>query len=393
MLNVLFYKQDEMSPTFGGIARVNCNLYDSLTANGVNCFFLSVEHKETYTPYCKQLYLPEPFRCNSEKNIEWLHVFLIENDISFIINNDYDIDAVNLLDKARIETKCRIISWIHNNIVEYGSLVGYRYEKKLKDKHLDLVYSLITSKMVVRLFRYFAKRKHTTTAQEIYNRSDRVITVCDGNIEEFIFLLGHKDYVNKILSIPNFIPDLFSKANVEEKQKNIVWCGTVDFDLKKTNWMLKIWRKVQAENRDWTLTIMGDSGWLDEMKKYADSLGVERVVFSGRVKPEVYYKNASIICSTSISESFGLTLVEGMQYGAVPIAFASSSSIKQIIANNGILVHPFDKDKYAAELIRLMNNECLRKELSERCVAASAQYTTSAVIPQWLSLFNMTEIK
>lgn len=214
------------------------------------------------------------------------------------------------------------------------------------------------------------------------------MTVCDGNISEFVFLLGHNDSDNKILSIPNFITSIAEEVHPEEKQNSVVWCGAVNFDLKKTNWMLDIWREIQEQFPDWTLTIMGDGLQLQEIKDYAKELGTERVVFCGRVNPDEYYRKASIICSTSISESFGLTIVEGMQRKAVPVAFGSSASIKEIIGCNGILVQPFDKKRFIKSLSSLMKQDALRLFLAEKSRIAAYQYDEEYVIRLWMQILN-----
>ena len=388
MQNIILFNQDEMTPTIGGIARINCNLHDALKKKGVNCILLSAEHQEGFKPYCTQFHLPDSKECDSAKNVGWLHQFIEDEDISVIINSDFRISSIKLLDTARQGTNCKIISWIHNNVVEYGSLVGFRKEKELKEKHLGILFSLLTTRFALTTFRLLAKRKHSGTANEIYKRSDRVMTVCDGNISEFVFLLGHNDSDNKILSIPNFITSIAEEVHPEEKQNSVVWCGAVNFDLKKTNWMLDIWREIQEQFPDWTLTIMGDGLQLQEIKDYAKELGTERVVFCGRVNPDEYYRKASIICSTSISESFGLTIVEGMQRKAVPVAFGSSASIKEIIGCNGILVQPFDKKRFIKSLSSLMKQDALRLFLAEKSRIAAYQYDEEYVIRLWMQILN-----
>ena len=393
MHNVLFFKDDEMLPHLGGISRINCNLRNALTKHGYNCVFLSSTKSENIIADKCQRWLPDLGMTYSEVNMRWLHRYIEDNKIKVIINNSFDSLSVRLLDEARRGTECILISWIHNNIVEYGSLVAYRYEKQLKDKFLYFLYVIATCGMIVRTLRYFSKCKHTSTAQEIYNRSDKILTVCDGNIKEFLFLLGKKDIKRKVLSIPNFVPQLGNEVCEEEKTKSVVWCGSVDYDLKKTNWMLQIWRSIQSTHPDWTLTIIGDGKQLESMKQYAEEIGVERVLFTGRVNPESYYRKASVLCSTSISESFGLTLVEGMQYGVVPVAFASSAAIREIVGYNGCLVKPYNKRKFVSELSNIMENDTYRRFMAEKCRIASMRYSEAMIVKIWQKLFEFIDKK
>lgn len=387
-MTILFYKENEISPNIGGVSRINFNLKCSLEKRGYACYFLSSTRNDNVIPDPCQNWLPILDDESCEENLKWLNSFIIENNVDVIINNCFDSSTARFLDQAREGTECKLVTWIHNNIVEYGSLIGYRNEVKLKSNHLVAIFKLLTSRLVISFLRLLAKKKHTATAQSCYYHSDKVITVCDGNIDEFLFLLGHKDKGGKVISIPNFIPSLEHEVYIEDKAKSVVWCGAIDFELKKTNWMLDIWRSIQAQYPEWTLTIMGDSKQLDNMKQYAELIGVKHVVFTGRVAPESYYKEAAIICSTSITESFGLTIVEGMQRRVVPIAFSSSNSLQDIIGYNGVLVEPFNKKLYASKLSELMSDNMKREFLAEKCRIAAWQYDEEMIINLWSKLFS-----
>lgn len=387
-MTILFYKENEMSPNAGGVARINCNLRDALSKRGYECIFLSSRRGEDFPSEPNQLWLPNPNEKYCEENVSWLNGYIASKNIGIIVNNCFDSAAVRFLDKARKETPCKIITWIHNNIIEYGSLVGFRSEMKLRKKHLGIIYKLLSCRPAISFLRYLVRYKHKPTAEACYLYSDKVINVCEGNIDEFIFLLGHKDKGNKVLAIPNFVPSV-EDVSVDKKINRVVWCGTVDFELKKTNWMLDIWHSLQEQFPDWDLTIMGDSAHLDKMKDYAKKIRAERVNFTGRVHPSPYYETASIICSTSITESFGLTMVEGMQRRVVPIAFSSSKAIRDIVGDNGKLIKPFDKKQFARELARLMSDKNQRDFLSEKCRASASQYNEEYIVRLWVELFQL----
>ncbi len=386
-MTIIFFKENEIVPYQGGISRINLNLCDALRKYGVRCFFLSSARKYE-TSYSFQLWLPNMQCVYSEENISWLSNFIAENDVDVIINSTFDQNVVKMLDDARNGTRCQLLTWIHNNFVEYGSLVGYRIEPLLKKYRLGFISRLMTCNWMISALRICAKHKHKATAKTCYQYSDRIITTHDGNIGEYIYLLGHKDTKNKVIAIPNFILQLNEEVTLEEKEKIIIWCGSIDFVLKKTDWMLEIWKKIQSTHRDWTLVIMGDNKYLEAMKKYAYDLGVERVVFTGRIDPNKYYKKASILCSTSISESFGLTIVEGMQLCVVPVVFASSPAIRGIVGYNGKLIKPFNLKVFASELSDLMNNVSHREFLAEKCRIASKLYQETQIVRLWLKLLQ-----
>ena len=388
-MKILFFKNNEILPNIGGISRISSNLRDSLERRGHECVYVSSSRNAHITPDACQQWLPVLDNEMCEENVKWLHDFIVGNKIDVIINNCFVIDSARLLDASRKGTQCKIITWFHNNVVEYGSLLGYRKEKVLCDKHLMFIYRLMTFRLIIRFLRLLLKRKHQATAKVCYECSDKVVTVCDGNIREFLFLLGEKDEEKKVMAIPNFVTTLKNEVIQEEKEKSVVWCGSVDYELKKTNWMLDIWKLVQEKNSDWILIIMGDGVQLGSLKKYAEKIGVERVIFTGRINPDPYYRKASIICSTSISESFGLTMVEGMQRKVVPVAFSSSSAFRDVVGYNGRWVKPFNKKHFAKELSSLMSNETTRKFLAEKCRVAAWQYDETYITFLWEKLLQL----
>ncbi len=232
-MTVIFFKNNEIDPFLGGISRINWNLCNALLKRGAHCYFLSSTYNAMVTSDVRQQWLPNSQCAYSEENIIWLSNFIKENNVDLIINSTFDQQLVRMLDEARGGTRCRLITWVHNNIIEYGSLVGYRYESLLRKRHLGFIFRIITCNSMIYVLRLYSKHKHLATARVCYLHSDRIITTHDGNIGEFMFLLGHKDKKNKVLSIPNFVFKLKEEVTIEQKEKIVVWCGTIDFELKK----------------------------------------------------------------------------------------------------------------------------------------------------------------
>lgn len=390
-MTILFFKDAEISPFLGGIARINYTLSKSLEALGYRVIYMGVGKRSTDEDLINQHWLPDKSNLLSPTNISYLHDFIHNESVDIIINSYFDKRAFCLINKSREGTAAKIIFWFHNNIIEYASLWGYRNEKKLLDRNLSLLYKLATNRLVVKILRFIGSLKHRSLTHVAYDTSDKIVVVSKGNINEFLFVLGRKDYSQKVISINNYVPPITECQF--EKKNNVVWCGAINFDLKKTNWMLDIWSEVGKNHKDWRLFILGDSPFFDEMKAYANSIKVDNVIFTGRVDPRKYYKEASVICSTSITESFGLTIVEGMQYGVVPIAFASSSSIFEIVENNGFLIQPFNKKEFAKELCCIIEDTNKRVEMSNRCLKSSREYEENRILPCWIKLINELSLR
>ena len=154
--------------------------------------------------------------------------------------------------------------------------------------------------------------------------------------------------------------------------------------------LLDIWNRLYEKFPDWKLKIVGGGNELNEVMNYSKKLNLERVSFEGFQNPEPYYKRASIFCMTSSSESFGMVLLEAMQYGAVPFAFNSYLSVTDIIDDkkNGILISSFDCIDYAKQLEFIMNNIKIRKMLAENAIVKTAIFSVKEIGDLWIQIFE-----
>ena len=85
-----------------------------------------------------------------------------------------------------------------------------------------------------------------------------------------------------------------------------------------------------------------------------------------------------------------MVLTEAMQCGTVPIAFQSFASVTDIITHdvNGILVPPFDMNRYARELSSLMSDTDKRTRLANQAMHDVKRFSVANVVDQWEALFD-----
>jgi glycosyltransferase involved in cell wall biosynthesis len=123
---------------------------------------------------------------------------------------------------------------------------------------------------------------------------------------------------------------------------------------------------------DWKLHLVGPV----ESRKYRETLESDvaahglgdRVRFLGEVSEKdlrLEYERASIFCSTSFRESFGLARIEAAAYG-VPVVTSATGCPKDA-EGSGMLVVPIGDAAATSEtLTRLMENPTLRQETADR---------------------------
>lgn len=154
--------------------------------------------------------------------------------------------------------------------------------------------------------------------------------------------------------------------------------------------MLEIWQQLFEVFPDWKLIIVGGGDALDSLQQLAKKMGLKRVCFEGFQDPRPYYERASIFCMTSTWETFGLVLIEAMNYGCVPMAFNSYAAATDIIDDNenGILIPPVDCEKYANALAALMRDSALRKRMAEAAMEKAKLFSVEKICNAWDKLFN-----
>ncbi|WP_394742610.1 glycosyltransferase family 4 protein [Natronococcus roseus] len=114
---------------------------------------------------------------------------------------------------------------------------------------------------------------------------------------------------------------------------------------------------------DWELTVAGspdaDPAYATRMRERARTLEVaDRIEFAGRVPDdalESIYERSHVLAVPSRHEAFGMVYLEGMEYGAVPIA-SRNGGASEFVADgeNGFLVAPEASDRIAARLEELV---------------------------------------
>jgi N-acetylgalactosamine-N,N'-diacetylbacillosaminyl-diphospho-undecaprenol 4-alpha-N-acetylgalactosaminyltransferase len=139
------------------------------------------------------------------------------------------------------------------------------------------------------------------------------------------------------------------------------------------------------------LVIIG-SGELDaELKQLARSLGIaDRTHFLGHLdNPYPYLKHAGFFVLPSLSEGFGLALVEAMALGLPCIATDCPSGPAEILGHgeSGIIVPTGSPSDLADATLKLARSPELRAELSAKAVARARQFTLEKMAGQYRDLF------
>lgn len=156
--------------------------------------------------------------------------------------------------------------------------------------------------------------------------------------------------------------------------------------------LIRAFKDVADKQTDWILEIYGDGPQEVELKSLITRLNLEKHVFlkgfSSNVKEVMI--NASIFTLSSVFEGFGLVIVEAMACGLPVVSYACPCGPKDIITEgkDGFLVNVNDEVTLANQINALIENEILRKQMSDAAKIKADQYNIENITSMWTNLFN-----
>lgn len=206
-------------------------------------------------------------------------------------------------------------------------------------------------------------------------------------------------FSKNVAVIPN--PVLVSDSDITENDKLldeikksgkriILSVGRLSYE-KGQDIMLRAYSKISDKVKDWVIVFVGDGPFKDELKKLVSEYNIkEKVYFAGRKENVgIWYKNSDIFVLSSRYEGFPNALIEAMAYGCACVSLNCKFGPSDIIVDvfNGILVDG-DVNELANALLRLINDEDLRKKISENAVEIKNKYSVDNIVKKWEDLFN-----
>lgn len=140
------------------------------------------------------------------------------------------------------------------------------------------------------------------------------------------------------------------------------------------------------------LVMVGDGPERTNVVHRARCLDVyDRCVFVGK-QPRIvdYLCAADVLLLPSEQESFGLAALEAMAC-EVPVIASRVGGVPEVVddGETGFLSPVGDLDKMAADAVRLLTDEKLRKEMGRRARdSALSRYSTDKIIPQYIEYYE-----
>lgn len=324
----------------------------------------------------------------SKENVAKLRKVLVGDKIDIIINQwGLPYTPIKTARKAAKGLDVKIISVYHN---------APSFNGRIQKLNIALMgCENLMKRLALRLMRFAFKKVTSRAMAYIYRHSDLFLVLSPSYLEEFKRFTGVSDgrYL-QVLTNPITVEHDGYEYAFNEKQKEIIYVGRLDFVQKRVYRVIDTWNYLEERFPDWRLTIVGDGEDRENLENHVKYLGLKRVSFEGFQKPIDYYKRASILLLTSDFEGFPLVLAECMSFGVIPAVYNSYSAVCDIIddGKDGIVL-PYHKNGYQAEeaagmIVNIMKDDGKREQMALAAIKKSKEYTVEKIYHEWEKVFG-----
>lgn len=192
-----------------------------------------------------------------------------------------------------------------------------------------------------------------------------------------------------------YIPNLVYKVDITSdlKSNNLVSVGRLSKE-KGFSDLIDVFALIHMKYPEWKLNIVGDGEEKEKIVSKIEKYGLSQdVIMHGFLDKENVGKilaNSSIYLMSSLTESFGIVLLEAFSYGVPCVAFDSAEGANEIISNNwdGYLVKDRDIDEMAKRVCHLIENYNRRFIMGQNAIKKSNKFSLEEVREKWIKIIK-----
>lgn len=146
---------------------------------------------------------------------------------------------------------------------------------------------------------------------------------------------------------------------------------------------------VLSSKENITFIIVGKGELQEAAKQKVITLNVtEQVLFVSHAEDLTpYYAAADLFVLPSINEMFGIVLLEAMSYG-LPIVASRGGACPEVVGEAGLLFNPSDSEDLAIDILTLIENKDLYKDLRKKSLQRVKQFTWDEAARQYFAIYN-----
>lgn len=375
---IAFYVTD-LNPSMGGIERVSYIISRTLASRGYDIYAICIHdipiNKSLYSHY-KDVHQGDSTKLD---DIPGIITFIKNNQIELFINQIFtSFSSIDLQWAIKTKTSAILVDVLHTTPSLLDSLdVFYR---PLPIPHF-LNRMLFSIHKAINL-----KPRYCNGDKRSYELCDVFVLLSSCYLSEFVKKNKLKDS-SKLYAIANPYEAVSYNSDVP-KEKIVLVVARLNNQQKRIDRTLRFWKRFHQDGDGWKLMIVGH-GWDKEMLiEMAEKLGLIDYSFEGHSDtPMDYYSRAMVFMMTSDVEGWGMTLIEAMSAGCVPVAMNCFSALSEIVVDreNGMIV---SKDDIQGMVTATQYVIAHFNEMSVQARESVKRFDVETIVNKWEELFN-----
>lgn len=368
----------DLDPSRGGMERVTYLLTRELGRRGYDIYAIHTNNlpidRSLYSHY-KSLYQGDSTRLG---DISGIIAFINDNYIQLFINQIFTCySSVELQHAVKERTSAVLVNSFHTSPSLLDSLNAFHRPLPIPQFLNRILFGI--HKIVNLKPRY---RKGNRLSYEL---CDAFVMLSSNYFSEFANDNRIKD-TRKLYAIANPCETL--SHNPVRKEKIVLVVARLNNQQKRIDRTLRFWKEFHKNGDGWKLVIVGDGDDKGMLSQMAEKLGLADYSFEGHSSaPADYYSRAMIFMMTSDVEGFGMTLVEAMSAGCVPVAMNCFSALLDIVTDrqDGMIV---SKDDISGMVTATRYIVAHFDEMSIRARESIKRFDVETIANKWENLFN-----
>lgn len=193
-----------------------------------------------------------------------------------------------------------------------------------------------------------------------------------------------------VIVIPNPVIIKDNKQSTYQ-EKTVVSVGRLE-KTKNFSSLIRTWSYVKTKHPDWKLEIWGNGSEMKYLRQQLEILQLQDVVhlmgYTNDVISKLY--SSSIFVLSSLSEAFGIVIVEAMSCGLPVVAYDCPYGPRSLISegDDGFLVPVGNEQMLADRINFLIENKGVCRNMGIAAFEKSKQYDMEVIIQKWMTLFS-----
>ena len=391
-MTICFLSTCQFNEFAGGLDRVCCLLSREFIRRGYRLIYVfglpsKLEHPADGCEGDGQYQFP--YTIWDDRNITFFSELISSQKVDIVIDAAFISRYHDVAYQARKASSFKLITTNHGDplcdLIELRDRVdclslNYEGLKLIRQR----VYAYLKYPLAL-LIRYKSLKSRLT---KIVKESDAYVILCEDYAKQVRAITRAKNAAH-IVAISNPIDLLRLETVMPAKKNQVLFVGRLN-EQKRVDRLLRVWAKVERHLSGWDLVIVGDGDARIKYETYAHRQRLTNVHFLGNVSSTEEMKFSKIVVMVSSHEGFGMTLIEGMAVGTVPMAFDSYEALRDIIddGENGYRIKPWKEADFAHRIVALANDSSLWNRLSLNAIEKVKKFDVKTIADNWDNLFK-----